>query len=430
MKATIYISNKITRGETLKDVIRQYKSFDDPTELLVVLDSIGGSVDEGDDIYAYLQELKSKHTVNTYAKKAYSIAAKIFTVGENRMVEDVDKALMIHNPWGQAEGQAKDFEAIAEELRKIEKEFAEFYSSFLSIDQNTVSSLLESQTFISGKDAVSFEFATELKVPVEAVAEYNININNNKMTEKSKQKSKGQKLLEAMAEFVGIELKTKEVEINAQLTLQDSNGSEIVFPDLDSEATPAVGDAATMDGNAIPDGSYVMPSLDEATVVFVDGKISEIIPKEDENPPADVEASKKETPNKKEVKAEEIKEVSVWSVEVTNTSFEIGETVMYAYDGQDYPVGAGEFRLSDGTKIVTDASGVIVSKEASTEANPPVETEASFNELLSKVTEKVKTEIKAELEKDFNAKIAEKEDEIKSLKEDRKQRNKRRRKRS
>lgn len=417
MKATIYISGKIGKETTLVDVIRQFKSFEDPTEVEAYIHSEGGNVEEGDGIYNYLKGIDKEIPVTTITDKAYSIAAKIFAAGRERIVEDVDKALMIHFAWAKVEGNAEKLELVAEALRQLENDFASFYSVFLAVDETTVRSLLDNETFVSGSEAVELGFATKIKVAAEAVAEFNINNSKfEKMTEKSKSKNKGQKLLEAMAEFVGIELKTGEkVEVTAELTLQDSNGTEIVFPDLDSGDAPKVGDMATIDGSAIPDGSYIMPSLEEATVVFADGKISEIIPKEDPEEEAEVEASK--TGKKKpEVNAEEIKEVSVWSVEVTNTTFEIGETVSYEYDGESYPVSAGEFRLNDGTKIVTDASGVIVSKEEAGEAEPEVETEASFENLLEKVTEKVTSKVKSEIVAEYEGKLTEKDKEIKALK--------------
>ena len=281
MIATIYISGKIGTDTTLVDVIRQFKSFEEPESVLAVVDSVGGSKEEGDAIYNYLDGLKKQLPVNTYAKKAYSISAKIFAVGQERTVDDVEKAIMIHFAWAKPKsGTADYFEAIASALREMETEFTEFYSNLLDIDEDTIRNLLDNETFVSGSDAVELNFATKIKVMAEAVAEFdilntNININKEKMIENKSKKKAGQKLLEAMAAFVGFEVK-------AELTLQDSDGSDIVFPDLESGDTPKEGDAATKDGSVIPDGSYIMPSLEEATVVFVDGKVSEIVPKEKE----------------------------------------------------------------------------------------------------------------------------------------------------
>ena len=160
MKATIYISGKIGKETTLVDVIRQFKSYDEPTEVLAIIDSVGGDKPEGDTIYDYLEGLKAEMPVNTYAKKAYSIAAKIFAVGQERTVDDVEKAIMIHFAWAKAEGDAEKFEVVAEQLRKMEDEFTSFYSAFLGVDEDTVRNLLDNETFISGSEAVDLGFAT------------------------------------------------------------------------------------------------------------------------------------------------------------------------------------------------------------------------------------------------------------------------------
>lgn len=427
MKATIYISGKIGKDTTLVDVIRQFKSFDEPDSVDAVIHSIGGSVEEGENIYNYLKTLDAAIPVTTITDKAYSIAAKIFAAGSERIIEDIDKALMIHFAWAKVEGNAEKLELVAEALREMEDGFAKFYSGFLGVDEDTVRSLLDNETFVSGSAAVELGFATKIKVTAEAVAEFNsinTNINKKKMTEKKSKKKAGQILLQAMAAFVGIE-------INAEMTLQDSNGTDVVFPDLESGDTPKVGDAATIDGSAIPDGSYIMPSLEEVTLVFVEGKVSEVVPKEEEEveetaeqkaarleteaaaEAAEKPKTEKKTEVKTEVNAEEIKEVSVWSVEVANTTFELGETVNYQFDGEVYPVSAGEFQLSDGRRIVTDASGVIVNiKEAEAPKQVEVDAEGSFEELLEKVSEKVKAEINAE----YEIKLSEKDNEIKVLK--------------
>lgn len=406
MKAKIYISGRITKGETLVDVIRQFKSFEDVTEVEASIDSNGGSKIEGDAVYDYLKNLDAEFPVTTRTGKAYSIAAKIFAAGSTRIVEDVDEALMIHFASAKTEGTAEQLEEVAAELRAIEKEFVTFYSEHLGIDKGTVRNLLDNETFVSGSDAVELGFATEVEKMAEIVAELYIDKSNiNKMT--TKKRSTGQKLLEAMAEFVGIELKKEGVEVKAELTLQDSSATDIVFPDLESGDTPKEGDKATIDGSSVPDGSYVMPSLEDVTIVFVDGAISEILPKEEEEE-VDVE--------KAEVVAEEIKEVMTYSVVAVNTSFELGDVLRFeGWDGGEaYAASSGEFKLQDGRSIVTDASGVIVKiKEADAEEQVIVEdAEANFEELLEKVTGKVKAEIKAE----FELKLSEKDKEIKALK--------------
>lgn len=415
MEANIFITGRIEAGETLVDVMRQFNAYDNPSSVMVDINSIGGNVKEGEAICNYLEGLKTDYEVNTRTRKAYSIAAQIFSIGQTRIIEDIDNAFMIHMPRVKADGlTAEELEVIAVKMREIEDRFTEFYSELISEEESTIRSLLENETMISGQEAVDLGFATELQAEFKAVAEYDIEQSkNNKMTDTKK--NKGLALIRAMKEFVGITLKEDGLEISAELTLQDSNGDEIVFPDLDSDAVPAVDDAATMDGSPIPDGSYIMPSLDNSTVVFVDGKVSEIIPEETEE---EVEASSggdDPTKPKTEVNAEEIKEVVTWSVQTSNTSFEEGETLMlepWDSEMEDYAASAGEWKLSDGRSIVTDASGVIVKvNPAPSTGGAEASFEGSFEELLEKVTSKVTTEVSSE----YQVKIDELEAKITAL---------------
>lgn len=400
MKATIYISGIIGEETTLTDVIRQFKSYEEPTEVEVKIHSEGGNVEQGDSIYDYLNGLKKEMLVNTYATKAYSISAKIFSVGENRIVEDVDKAVMIHFAWAEVKGKAEKLELVAEALREMEDDFASYYSEFLAVDEDTARNLLDNDTFISGSEAVELGFATELKSATKAVAQYDSNINLK--TSKMSKKSKTQKLIAAFAAFLG----SDEVEVNA-LVLQDSNGTEIDFPDLESGDTPKAGDAGTIDGEPVPDGEYIMPSLEDVTVVFADGKISEI--KEAEGD----EGSEGGDDEDIDAKAEEVQQISVWEQTASNTSFEVGDVMTYEYDGETYNFGAGEFFVPSIDKnVVTDASGVIVAHKDKVVTSPEAEEEDV--EVAAQLDEIVKG-VEAKVSAKFEAKFTAQENKIKAL---------------
>ena len=282
MQGNIYISGEIGTETALLDVIRQVKSFKNLTDLMVVIDSPGGYVEEGDAIYDYLTSLKSTMRVSTFCKTAYSMAAKIFAVGDVRIVEDRDDALLIHFPWAETAGRATDFETAAKDLKVEEKKLADFYANFLHIDEETVARLLENETMISGKDAVKLGFATELRAPAKAVARLK---DNNKPIKKEKMaKQKIKDFMKALKDFM-----------KSEANYQDVTGAEIIFPSLDEGAKPSLGDKATVNDAPIADGSYEIPSLDGEVIVFKDGAVAEIQPpKAPEDAPAP--ASEAEVP--------------------------------------------------------------------------------------------------------------------------------------
>lgn len=352
MKAVIHIGGIVGKDTVLLDVIREFKSFANPTEVEVHIDSVGGCVDTGLSIFNYLRNLDLP--VTTIATKAYSIAASIFMAGDERIVEDGEAKVMIHMPWAEVQGDSKRLESVAKELKSIEKDFITFYSTYTSIDAETIKNLLQNQTFLSGDEAFTLGFATLIKTPLKAVALYPSQEKNNTMT-------KTEKFLKALNDFFKSETET---EINA-LKVQDSNGTEVGFPELDEGIEPSVGDKAEIDGKPA-EGEIIATNGD--TWLFEAGELKEIIPAEPEAEPTveteDVEAN-----------AEVIKEIMKWDVDVDNTSFEIGEIVKYTYEDVEYSIGAGEFGLADGRKIITNADGEIVKViESSEDSEPEVET--------------------------------------------------------
>lgn len=296
MKAILHIDGVIGVDTTLKSVIAEYKSYTDVSEVLAVVDSIGGSVRVADEIYSFLDGLKSKIEVATDIRKAYSAAAKVAAVGTTRYVDDTDRAIMIHLPKIEIKGDAEVLERVAAQMRGIESEFKAFYSDVIGVDESAVMALLSDETFVSGKEAVRLGFATQLNMTDKAVAILDDdNFNNTDMSKKeNEEKKESRDLLCGITALFEKFLGEKKIDPKAILTLQDSTGSEIVFPDLETESVPKVGDKAERGGAPISDESLIMPSLDgEPTIRFEGGEVVEIIEKElgtDEQSEEDVAA--------------------------------------------------------------------------------------------------------------------------------------------
>lgn len=285
-KSTIYINGVIGTDTKLLDVIRQYKSYENATEIEVFIDSVGGCVDTGMSIFNYLRNLQLP--VTTIAKKAYSIAASIFMAGDKRIVESGSDRIMIHFPWASVDGGANHLESVAKELRTIEKDFVQFYSTYTSIDSESVQTLLQNETFLSSDEALEIGIATEIKQQLQAVA-----IFNNKEEEKNEM-TKKEKLLNAInafftAEEIVEETAEETVEETAEikaLVIQDSNGDTIDFYELVEGDEPEVGDKAKdADGKPL-EGSKVLPNdsiLPNGTVLeFEAGELKTIKPAEAE----------------------------------------------------------------------------------------------------------------------------------------------------
>jgi ATP-dependent protease ClpP protease subunit len=277
MKAIINIQGVVGEEVTLLGVIRQYKGYKNPTEVEVIIDSQGGCVNTGLSIFKFLRNLELP--ITTKASRAYSIAASIFMAGDIRLLEAGQNRFMIHMPWGQMAGNSKDFEAVSGQLKDIEDNFTKFYSEYMSVDEDTVRRLLDNETFLSSKEATEMSIATGTYSSLKAVAYYNDELI--KENEKSTIMTKTEKFLKAFAEFMGGS--QEENPILKALVLQDANGEEISFPELDENETPEVG--SKVDGR---EGEILMP--DGSKVIVEDGEVKEIIPAPEEEDATDVDA--------------------------------------------------------------------------------------------------------------------------------------------
>ena len=132
-----------------------------PTEeVLVNINSPGGSVFEGIEIYNYLKGLPNKVTV-----KINSLAASIATVialGADELEISESAFFMIHNPWTMAGGEAEDLRKQADVLDKIKETILSIYEKNSNLSRERLTALMDEETWLTGSEALEYGFATRL----------------------------------------------------------------------------------------------------------------------------------------------------------------------------------------------------------------------------------------------------------------------------
>lgn len=271
MKATIYITGEIGVETTLLDVVKQVKQNPSATELFVKIDSIGGFVEDGQDIYNYLKNLDKK--ITTYTTKAYSIASMIFMAGDERIIpENAQDALMIHLPWMEAQGNHSQIQEYLKGLKNVEDELVNFYSESIGIDENTIHSLLANETFLNAEEAKNLGFATSLQPAQLAVA---------KLHNEKEKETLMNKVMNKLDNILNV-LKGKKVK--AELVIQDATGIDLVFPNLESTDEPFIDDEMMVDGQNA-EGEYLLP--DGKKITAENGIVTQIEIPTDEAPEGD-----------------------------------------------------------------------------------------------------------------------------------------------
>ncbi len=164
-EASITIYGDITSWPWLESDVSAYRLSNqidglDVDTINVYLNSYGGEVAEGWAIYNALRRHKAQ--VVTHADGfVCSIASVIFMAGDQRIMEEVS-ALMIHNPWSRASGNAEELRREAENLDTFADLSAKAYLKYVSISEEVLKEMLAKETWITPEEAVKMGFATEI----------------------------------------------------------------------------------------------------------------------------------------------------------------------------------------------------------------------------------------------------------------------------
>ena len=284
MKGNIYINGIIgtiidaegntEKGVELLDVILQVKNQPKAESFNVYVNSPGGSVITGFEIYDYLTSL-SKPIKTIGQGIIASIATVIFMAGTERELRKGTE-FFLHLPRGGVNGSSDDITIYAKTIKDVEKRILKFYQDNTGLSENEILPLLQKETFLTEVEAFKLGFSNIKAMEIEPVAYFN----KNKLTQKTMSKESKKGIWNKLQDLF------KEEGITNKL-VYDAEQKEIDFYELADDDSVTVGAKARVDGKDA-DGTYVVPSEDDAeksvTYVFADGELAEIVEAEAEAP--------------------------------------------------------------------------------------------------------------------------------------------------
>lgn len=283
MEGIINIKGDIGTDVKLVDVISQVKKQPDASSFKVIINSAGGYVEDGFQIYRYIKSLGIPiHTVGENI--VASMATIIFLAGEKRSIYDNTK-FHIHLPSLTVISgvNSEQLDYASKELKKIEADMIAVYNKATSIESEQLSTLMRNETDLTKEQLFNFGFITdnsELKIAAKLI----INKTKEEMTEE--QKKEGKSILDELKSIIkGF----KKDDVVALKELYTADEKKLEFPDLNEEDNLKVGTNVLIDGSAAENGNYTLK--DGRILVVVDGKVSEIKEeKEDEEASAKFKA--------------------------------------------------------------------------------------------------------------------------------------------
>lgn len=129
---------------------------DPEKDISIYINSPGGSVTAGLAIYDTMQWVKSDIQTICLGQAA-SMGALLLTGGApGKRLALPSSRILIHQPWGGAQGQAKDIGIQAKEILRLKKMIIEYVAKHAGKDESVVAADMERDFFMSAADAVAY----------------------------------------------------------------------------------------------------------------------------------------------------------------------------------------------------------------------------------------------------------------------------------
>ncbi len=158
-------------GISAQSVVDQIRNLD-ASEINVRLNSRGGMVFEGIAIYNALRLHKANIHV-TIEGLAASIASVIAMAGDTVTIAE-NAMVMIHNPYGWAQGDAEAMRKTAEVMDKIADSIAVSYTARTGKTIEDMKALMESETWFTAQEALAMGLVDQIDEPVKAAARFDL----------------------------------------------------------------------------------------------------------------------------------------------------------------------------------------------------------------------------------------------------------------
>lgn len=143
-----------------RDVMNVLDTADGIEEVEVTINSGGGDVFAGSEIFTELKSYKGNVTTRIVGLAAS--AASVIAMAGDKVVMSPTAQLMIHNVWSRAGGDYRDMEHMAGVLKGANQTIANAYKMKTGKTDEELLSLMDEETWFTPQDALSNGFIDEV----------------------------------------------------------------------------------------------------------------------------------------------------------------------------------------------------------------------------------------------------------------------------
>lgn len=170
------------------DVISQLPTDNSPIE--IIINSPGGHVDAGTEIYSRLKEYEGEVTTKVFSMAASS--ASIIAMAGDKVLIAPPAQLMIHNVTGLSDGDYREHQHNAKIFENYNKAIANAYVLKTGKSEEEILHMMNEETFLNAQQAVEHGFADGImfESKMQIVASANITMLPQNVVEKARQMMK------------------------------------------------------------------------------------------------------------------------------------------------------------------------------------------------------------------------------------------------
>ncbi|HEP7708857.1 TPA: Clp protease ClpP [Streptococcus pyogenes] len=149
-----------------KSIINQLP--EDSSDIILEVNSNGGLVTVGSEVYTALRNYKGKVTAEITGMAAS--AASVAVMGADKVVMSPTAQMMVHKAlFNWVAGNSDDLDKASNALKSSDKAIVNAYVAKTELSEDEIMNLMRNETFMSAQDAVEKGFADEV-MSFEAVA--------------------------------------------------------------------------------------------------------------------------------------------------------------------------------------------------------------------------------------------------------------------
>ena len=188
----------------VKDILN---ALEDGEDVTVIINSGGGDVVSGQEIYSILKGVKNHVTVDVQSMAA-SAASMIAMAGDTVRMSPV-ALLMIHNASTCTSGDFRDMQHTAEVLQTVNAAIMEAYSRKTNLTYDELQDMMDKETWLTANQCVERGFADEIIKDEKPAIITNAMVGKLSLTDDMISKAKAEKKLKeekAAADAAGAEI--------------------------------------------------------------------------------------------------------------------------------------------------------------------------------------------------------------------------------